>query len=93
MEDVEKKLAEMRFAEPPKWLKARVAVAAQDAAARQARSRKIKTTIWAAVAAGVLLAILINYIAQSLSAVGGRPSPVRASPVVPLPGLPDLLGD
>jgi len=36
---------------------------------------------------------LINYIAQSLSAVGGRPSPVRASPVVPLPGLPDLLGD
>ena len=95
MDDLEKELENLQFAEPPRWLRARVVVATQTVCARQNRVRRIKTLIVMAVAAGLILATLGHYILSALAPfTGGAPSPVRASPIEPLGGMgADLLED
>jgi hypothetical protein len=88
MDDLEKDLKDLQFAEPPKWLRARVVVATQTVCARQNRVRRIKTLIVMAVAAGLILATLGHYILSALAPfTGGAPSPVKASPIEPLGGM------
>ena len=88
MDDLEKELENLQFAEPPRWLRARVVVATQTVCARQNRVRRIKTLIVMAVAAGLILATLGHYILSALAPfTGGAPSPVKASPIEPLGGM------
>jgi hypothetical protein len=94
MDNLEKKLAGFRLSEPPAWLKARALVAADNALGRQNRARRIKTILWAAIAAGLALAMLGHYIAGALAPLTGqKPSPVQAAPIGPLPGMPFELLD
>ncbi len=96
MENLEKDLKALDFAQPPRWVKARCLVAAENALTKQARRDSYKSVAIALVAAGVMIAVAGTYIADFIAPViGGRERRVT-SPyhepgangmhLVPLPG-------
>jgi len=92
MEDLENELSQFSFTQPPPWLKARAAVAVQNALAREYRKKRIKTLIMVAVAAALVVAVFGRYVLSILAPVARRnPSALKAAPMAPLPGADELL--
>jgi hypothetical protein len=93
VQDLEKDLSKLKFAQPPKWLKARALVAAHNAYGGVARRRKY-FTIAAAVAACVMIALVVSF--QFLGAFGllarGAGSPIHATGVESFGTPGDLSG-
>lgn len=82
MQDFEKELSKLKFTQPPRWLKARALLAAQNAYSGVARRRKYYT-IAAAAAASVMIALVVSF--HFLGAFGllarGGGSPIHATGV------------
>jgi len=96
MDRIEKDLEKLRFSPPPRWLRARVLVAAQNASEPLRRRKRIATLVWIAIAAAVMLGVLGHYVAGILAPItGGKaPSPaVQAGPLEPLGGALDAAQD
>ena len=85
MERLERELKTLRFAAPPKWLRARVIVVAQNAHIEVLRRRRRMTILAVAIAAAVLLAAVGYHILIAVGVItSNAPGPARqASPLVP----------
>lgn len=71
MQDFEKELADLKFAKPPKWLKARAVLAAQTGHESVARRHKRLTFAVAAVAAVMFVALVGQHILGAFGLMGG----------------------
>jgi hypothetical protein len=87
MEHLERELHNFTLGEPPKWLKARAVVAAQNELARQRSRRHLQAVMWVSIAAGLALAAVGHYVADLLTppvryrtrAITAAPMPVDPS--------------
>ena len=90
MKNLEKDLKSLSFARPPKWLRARTLIAAQNAYAEVARKRRRRTFLIAAVAAVALFTVMAHFLASAIGlfGYGNRRNGFRATPFSPFaPGL------
>lgn len=93
MENLERELQQFRFTSPPDWLKINAFNAAQNVVSREEARKRVQTMIWIAIAAGLVLAVIGHYVADTLTpALGPRHRTVAASsPLGPLPVGPSEL--
>ena len=93
MEDFERELRNLDFAPPPRWLKARALVAAQNSGLRVARRRRLLTYAATAAAAALVLFGIGRYLLSSFGIIkpGGAPNAHQAAPFSP-PGQQELNG-
>lgn len=79
MEEFERDLEQLELAKPPKWLKARAMMGAEEALRQSARRSRIKNSIIAVCAAGISIVFVGAYMANILGSGPGQSSGMFSS--------------
>ncbi len=84
MEELERDFERLKLAQPPKWVKARAMMAAENVIARQTRRTRYRCYAVAAVAAGISVVAVGGYVADLLAGVMGQSGPSISLPAQPV---------